>query len=241
MAFPLAAVAMGVNVLGGIKGLLDAGSSERRARQAQQMALADLTRGMEEEEANVRGSGLRGLGMLRGNLNDSLESGGRSLGDALAGAGVYNSSATAGALANTANEGNRLIGEHTMGLGDTLARLKSKTMGDVARYKLGFASNDMNMAREQQAGAAGGIASILGSLGQMNLGKSGANANNPNQTGVAMDGNSNSVLQMPELQNIMAPGLQTTGMGLPNNANLMGAQNLSNPFKLKRSLTLSGR
>jgi hypothetical protein len=77
---------------------------------------------------------------------------------------------------------------------------------------MGFAANDMNRAREVQAGSAGGLMSMLGSLGQMSLDKTGTDNYNANKNGLAGNGMANSVLDMRGLRTDMplAGGMQPT-------------------------------
>ena len=211
MAFPLAAVGTGLSIIGGIQGLLSGSSAERRARAAAEMALRDLEAAGEEEYAAVSSAGRRGLYDLVGTLRDALESGGRGMGAALAGAGVYNPSSVAGALTLQQRENTRETGRFATGLSETLARLKAGSKRQVAGMRLGLAQNRENYARETMAGSAGGLASILGSLGQMNLDRTGADNYNANKTVAGVRGATGSVLDMPNIPMANAPGLYPVG------------------------------
>lgn len=176
--FPLAAVTTGVSALGAIQGLLGGNAAAARARQAQEQAIRDMEAENAQYESNAFGSGRRGLYDLTGTLRDSLEQSGRGLGSAMAGGGVYNSSATAGALANEATSNNQTLGAYSTNLSDMLANLHSKTSNQINGLKFGLASDQLGQAQQQQAGSAGGFASLLGSLGQFNLGQKGADFGN---------------------------------------------------------------
>lgn len=183
MAFPLMAISTGLSLLGGLKGLILGASEMRRQQEAEAAAINELKQSGQQEFSDALGSGQRGLFGLRGTLNDQLLSGGRNLGAAMAGAGITNSSATAGALANQESANAGTLGRYTSGLAELLARIRNSTNQGVANMKYGMASNNLNFARQQMAGGAGGISSFLGQLGQLNMGGQGVNAFKPNNTG----------------------------------------------------------
>ena len=198
MAFPLGAIGMGLNLVGGITGLFGANDAIRRQQEAEAAAIRDLEASGEADYSATRGSGERGLYGLTGTLSDALARGGRGLGAAMAGAGVYNSSATAGARANqdAANAG--ALGQYTSGLADTLARIRSQTNQQVAQMRYGMAANELNFARQQQAGAVSGVGSFLGQLGQFGQAATGTRAQSPRQQ-QSGPGNQGSVLDIPSL------------------------------------------
>jgi hypothetical protein len=132
-----------------------------------------------EEYSTALGSGQAGLYGLTGTLNDALKGMGSNLGAADAAAGVYNSSAVAGSLANQQAANAQTVGRYTSGLADTLARIRSNNQANVAQMRYGLATNDLNYARQQTAGSAEGLAAGLGALGQYNFG---------NQAGTAPGG-----------------------------------------------------
>ena len=189
MAFPLAAIGTGLNLAGGIYGLLSSGAAAKRARAAMEQAINDQENAYNADLSATLGSGRRGLYDLTGNLNDALATTGRSLGAAQAAGGVYNSSAVSGALANQGAANTQAISKYAGGLTDTLARIRAQGLERTGQMRYGLAQNDMNYARELQAGGAQGIASVLGSLGQLNLTNQGVVG--PNRTGPAINGTSN--------------------------------------------------
>lgn len=215
MAFPLASISTGLSLLGGLKGLLSAGSERRRQEEAEAAAINELKQSGEQEFSDALGSGQRGLYGLRGLLNDMLQRGGRSLGAAEAGAGVYNSSATAGALANQESANAGTLGRYTSGLAGLLANIRNRTNQQVAQMKYGMAQNNLNFARQQQAGTAGGIASLLGNLGQLNMAGQGVNAFKPNNTGSVLPGPSSPFVGLPQQNELLARENWTSGMAMP--------------------------
>lgn len=197
--FPLAAVGTGLSLLSGLSGLFGGQSAERRARLAEDLAIRDFKSAGEQMYSDALGSGQRNLFGMTGTLNDSLASMGRGLGAATAGAGVYNSSATAGALANQQAANAQAIGQYGTNLADNLAEIRNRNNQQAASMQFGLAQNDLNFARQQTAGSRQGLASLLGNLGQISFANSGAAPYNPNRTGNATNGNTNSVLQVPRL------------------------------------------
>lgn len=212
--FPLAAVTTGVSALGAIQGLLGGNAAAARARKAQEQAIRDMEAENAQYESNQFGAGRRGLYDLTGTLRDNLEQGGRGLGSSLAAAGVYNSSATAGALANEATSNNQTLGAYSTNLSDMLSNLHSRNSNQINSLKFGLASDQLGQAQQQQAGSAGGFASLLGSLGQFNLGQEGADiGRKAGDAGNGMQNGTPSVLSMPTVPQIPMGGLgQTTFM-----------------------------
>jgi hypothetical protein len=150
-------------------------------------------------ESGQFNSGRRGLYDLTGQLRDNLEQSGRGLGSSLAGAGVYNSSATAGALSNQAAANNQTLGAYSTNLSDMLANLHNQNTNRVNSLKFNLAGQQLGQAQNQLANSAGGLQSFLGSLGQFNLAQKGADIGR--KVGDAENGMQNgtpSVLQVPQ-------------------------------------------
>jgi len=213
--FPLAAISTGLSLLGGLQGLIGGNAARKRAEEAEQLAIRDLQASGEQEYSDALGSGQRGLYGLRGLLGDMLNKGGRNLGAAEAAAGVTNSSAVSGALANQESANAGTLGRYTSGLADLLAHIRNQTSQQVAQMKYGMASNQLNYARQQQAGGAAGIASFLGNLGQLNLTGQGGKAYQPNNTGSVLPGPSSPFVGLPQQNELLARENWTSGMATP--------------------------
>lgn len=174
MPFPLLGMlSTGLNLFGGISGLLGASNAEHQAEVAAQNAIRDYRGSASAEQRNLLEGGTAGLENLSGGLNNALVSGGRSLGASLAGAGVYNSSAVAGAVANQAGQNAGVEGRYSSALAQQLLSQTNQTNEHAAQMGYGLAVNNLNYAREQGAGAANGLSQFFGSLGQMNFGQAG--------------------------------------------------------------------
>lgn len=171
----LGMLSTGLNLFGGISGLLGASNAEHQAEVAAQNAIRDFRASGDSERLNLLSGGTAGLENLSGGLNNALVSGGRSLGAALAGAGVNNSTATAGAVANQAAANAGVEGRYSSALAQQLLSQENQTNERASQMGYGLAVNNLNYAREQQAGAQNGLTSFFGNLGQMNYGQVGGN------------------------------------------------------------------
>lgn len=172
--FPLLGMlSTGLNLFGGISGLLGASNAEHQAEVAAQNAIRDYRGSASAEQRSLLEGGTAGLENLSGGLNNALVSGGRSLGAALAGAGINNSTAAAGAVANQAAANAGTEGRYSSALAQQLLSQTNQTNEHAAQMGYGLAVNNLNYAREQGAGAANGLSQYFGQLGQMNFGQAG--------------------------------------------------------------------
>ncbi len=176
MPFPLLGMlSTGLNLFGGISGLLGANNAQHQAEVAAQNAIRDLRGSGSQERLNLLQGGTAGLENLSGGLNNALVQGGRSLGSALAGAGVNDSTAVAGAIANQASANAGVEGRYSSALAQQLLSQENQTNERAAGMGYGLAVNNLNYAREQSAGAVNGLTQFFGNLGQMNFGQVGGN------------------------------------------------------------------
>lgn len=156
------------------------------------MAINQMAQELDRDYQEMVARNHAGLMAATGTGGDALIQSGRNLGSALAAAGVYNSSATAGALAQQQHD----LQSNLTDLANRNAYDQSSLLNANRRYVTGMrynlANQDYGQALNDQSAARNGLASFLGSLSQFNLWKTGApNARNQ---GVAMNGNQNSVL-----------------------------------------------
>lgn len=166
----LGMVGTGLSLIGGIEGLLGGDAAKHNAEVAAQNAIRDYRGSASQEYQNLLAGGTAGLETLSGGLNNALVSTGRNLGSALAGAGVYNSTGAAGALANQAGHNAGVEGQYSQNLANTLLGYKNQTDEHAAQMQYGLATNDLNYARESSAGSVAGLSQLFGNLGQMNFG-----------------------------------------------------------------------
>lgn len=161
--------------LSGVLGLVEGLGAEDRAKRARERALNDMAVQLDRDYQDLKGRNQYGLNKATGRAGDSIAALGRSLGSSLAGAGVYNSSATAGTLANAQRSADQALSEQAgnnyYGEQDLLNSNRRFLTG--LQYNLG--NQQVGEAQQQLGGAASGLSSFLGSLGQFNLARSGAN------------------------------------------------------------------
>lgn len=171
MGFPvIGMLSTGLSLFGGISGLLSSADAEHQAEVAAQNAIRDYKASASQEQLNLLGGGTAGLENLSGGLNNALVANGRSLGAALAGTGVSNSTAAAGAIANQAGQDASVEGKYSSGLAAELLEQQNQTNSEAAQMSFGLATNNLNYARQQSAGATSGLGQLFGNLGQMNFG-----------------------------------------------------------------------
>lgn len=160
----------GLSLFGGISGLLGASDAEHKAEVAAQNAIRDFKGASNQEYLGLLTQGTAGLENLSGGLGNALVSQGRNLGAALGAAGVWNSTGAAGALSNQAAANAGAEARYSSGLASELLNQQNRTNEQAAQMSYGLAANDLNFARQQQAGATAGLGQFFGQLGQMNFG-----------------------------------------------------------------------
>lgn len=151
----------GLNLVSGIFGAFGSNRARKRALEARQRAFTDYARWLSEQEAALQRNNAMALSGYAGGLNDSLEETGRSLGSAMAQAGVYNSSATAGALSNMGTGIAAAKAGYARDLGSRLADLQYSNRANLAQMQYGAAQDDVGYARDNFGGMVSGIASAL--------------------------------------------------------------------------------
>lgn len=150
------------SVLGG----LNAASARRRAEAAQQAALNEYQSSFDTQYNNLLTQGSRDLNRAAGVGGDAVASFGRGLGDRLASAGVYNSSATAGAIQNASASTQANLADLAQHNLDNASSVRAQGMGNLAQMKLGIAGGNVANARGDEAASRGGLVDYLGSLAQ---------------------------------------------------------------------------
>jgi len=209
--------------VGGIQsilGLFGANDAERRAQEAAQAAIQQFKTNASAAYNDTASAGQGNLYALSGQLANQLQRQGGALGQALANAGVYNSSAAAGALANQGAQNAGALATAQTNLGNSLNQLKDQTGLEAAQMQFGLNQNNLNYARQQTAGAQGGISSFLGNLGQMT--NQFAGGRSPNVAGASY-GVPGQPLGMPARSPVLTGGLSYADPGYgPQGAYLGG-------------------
>lgn len=215
-----------LELLGGAEslyGVLAGGDAKRRA-EAQRQALIDAyARELDQQYQNTVGGDAHQLASQAGYLGDGVAALGRRMGSSLAGAGVYNSSATAGALqgaeanaaSTLANAGTQLR-SHEL---DMLGANKRQMLG----MQMGLANDNVGQARDQYSAGTGGMMSFLGHLNQYNQARNGMDlTKNAYPSGAGGNGNPSvldagaGIARMPNMSLDMAPN----SVAMPKNRQL---------------------
>jgi hypothetical protein len=170
--------------LSSVVGLVEGLGAQDRAKRARARAINDMAQQLDRDYQDLRTHNLQSLRAATGQAGDAIAQLGRNLGSSLAEAGVYNSSATAGALAHAQRSADTALAhqgtQNYLGEQDLLNQNKRYLTG--LQYNLG--NQQVGEAQNQLGGIAGGLSSFLGSLGQFNLARSGANQT---QNGLSRD------------------------------------------------------
>lgn len=173
------------SLVGGISGLFGAGDAERAAEQAAQQAITQFQQSAANQQSQALAGGQTGLYGLTGTLRDALQRMGGGLGSSLARAGVWNSSAAAGALSNAEGQNAQQVSSYATDLANRISQMKYQSDQQAAQMQLGLANSNLNYARQQSAASEKGIESGLGALGQLGLkmtGQPNANSLYPGST-----------------------------------------------------------
>lgn len=154
-----------VNLGTGLFGMLSASSARRAAQRRAERALAAAQLAYDRMENAIRVGNERKIGLLGGVLNDRLMDMGRTLGDTMASAGVWNSGATAGALADAASKSAGSLAGYAAELDTNLANIIGQNQANLAAMRIGQANTDLGYAAQQEAGAQKNfVTGLLGSL-----------------------------------------------------------------------------
>jgi hypothetical protein len=166
-------------IFGGISaigGLLGAQGAARRAQQQRQALLDTMLREAQGNYLDDQTQNNRTLQREAGLGADAVRSLGANLGGALAGAGVYNSSAVAGAMGNAQRSEQSALADLASRLQASALDRKQRALSQVRGIQLGVAGDNVGNTQNDLQTARGGLQSYLGNLVQSNLMRSGANA-----------------------------------------------------------------
>lgn len=188
---PFTGVALGLGALSSLSQLLGGARAQRSALLARERAVQDFIGQSLRSYGELDRAGHASVMSLAGRLGDALRLYGRSLGGALAGAGVWNASSVAGSISSKAESDASLLAqalrEYEVSRSDRLASLAR----DVAQMRSSGAISDYQsgVLREQQG--LSGLSSLASVVGQMGLGGGRASVGGASQTGDAAPWKSN--------------------------------------------------
>ncbi len=161
----LNAIFTGLNGISSLAGMLGGDDAVTQAKKAQQAAINQYQQSGDQQYQDLVGGQNRNLYSQAGTAGDAIRSLGSRLGSSLAGAGVYNSSATAGALAQGQQNSDAALAELGARYDLNARNLRDQNAQNVANMQYGFAKQNYGQALNQQAAGSQGFQSWLGSLG----------------------------------------------------------------------------
>jgi hypothetical protein len=152
---------MAASLLGGLGGLF-----KRRGPDPREQYLDRMGAQLADQQNRLIGSDQRNVYNLAGIGGDAIGALGRRLGSSMAGAGVTNSSATAGAL----TQAQRDMAAQIASLGQQNLQNELQQQGQNQQWltgaRLGVAQNNVNYDRQNRQNSLGGMAQLLQMLGQ---------------------------------------------------------------------------
>lgn len=150
--------------ISGIVGMLASDAAAKRQQRLMEEAINQLERDSNSDLYAMQGQGARELYSTSGRLSDALQSTGRGLNAALGEAGVYNSTATAGALTNQANQNaSTLAGVEQRSL-DRQQQHRSDTRRQVAGMRYNQAAQGQQQALYERGNFQQGLINLTGEL-----------------------------------------------------------------------------
>ena len=148
----------------GIVGMLASDAAAKRQQRLMEEAINNLQRDSNTDLFNLQGNNARSLYGATGRLSDALQSTGRALNASLGEAGVFNSSATAGALTNQANQGAASLLELESRNRWGEQQLQADTRRDVARMRYNNAAQGYDQAMNERGMYQQGLIQLGGQL-----------------------------------------------------------------------------
>ena len=162
----LPGIVSGVSALGG---LLGANRDKQAALAAQQAALNTLATTNDQQYQNVLSNNQRTLYGMAGQGADAIRSLGANLGSEMAGAGVSNSSATAGALVQAQRNQDTSLASLASQNYFSANQLHDDQARALAQMQLGQANTNYGNAQNDLSGARQGLGAFIGSIAQQQL------------------------------------------------------------------------
>lgn len=168
---PLTGVAVGLGALNSLSGLLGGARAAKRAVRAREAAIRDYMRQSSLMLGEQGDLGRLSVQRFAGELSDALGVTGRSLGSALAGAGIWNASSVAGALSEQASRGSSLLKELMRDVVRDQLSARRSALSEVAGMQLRGASEDYANAMSRRAEGMQGLGALAQMLGQLEVTK----------------------------------------------------------------------
>ena len=162
---PVSVGLAGLNVVSGLLGASSAAKARRAAEAARRQALSDFMVESDRRLTELRTQNARALWSATGKGGDALQALGARLGSAMAASGVYNSSATAGALTRAQDN----LSASLIDLATRNANAEAEHEARARQYALGqqldWGTQSLMQAMQSQSEARTGIGNSLLTLG----------------------------------------------------------------------------
>lgn len=172
-------------VVGGLEsviGLIGDSAARQEALRRQQEAMQAYGQAADAQYQNLLANGQRSLMAAAGQGGTALNNLGANMGSALAGAGVYNSSAVGGALAQAQANTNQAIADLADRNSYNANTFYDRMKQNLAQMQLGQANTDYGYANQDYHNSQAGFGQFLNALASSNLWNQGSNqaaAKNP--------------------------------------------------------------
>jgi hypothetical protein len=161
----LDAILPGLGAVQSVIGAFGASARAKKAQDARERALNDYSAQLDREYQDTVSGNLTALRRAGGQLGDELRGYATDVGDASAAAGVYNSSAVAGAVAQQGASNARVLGDvsaQNYASERSLLHSNRRVLND---RRLGYADQDLAQAQADRGAAVQGVAGAIGGLG----------------------------------------------------------------------------
>lgn len=219
-------------IVGGVSsvvGLIQDSQARQRAQEQQQQALQAYGQAADQQYQNMLGNNSRTLYGLAGQGATAISNLGANLGSALAGAGVYNTSATAGTLEQAQRDADANIANLAAQNRYNANSFYHQAQQNLAQMRLGQANIDYGNANADLQGSRQGMGSFLGALSTSDLlGRGAAPEANPDYPQLLRQGGiTDQDLGYPPHASL---GVETreAGWGAPGSSAAMGAATQAN-------------
>ena len=159
-------------IVGGVSsvaGLIQDSQARQRAQEQQQQALQAYGQAADQQYQNMLGNNSRTLYGLAGDGATAISNLGANLGSALAGAGVYNASTTAGTLEQAQRDADGNIANLAAQNRYNANSFYHQAQQNLAQMRLGQANIDYGTANADLQGSRQGLGSFLGALSTSDL------------------------------------------------------------------------
>lgn len=217
----------GLSGLAGVAGLFGADAARRRANQQREQAAYDMLQAGRQHYNDYVGQNDRSLQQMAGLGGDAIRNMGARLGDSMAGAGVYNSSAVGGTLANAQRATDASIADLAARNQYNAGTLWNNIQQNYANARMGLGTQNWEQAIQDRNGAAGGLAGLLGQIGYTDSMQRAAQQNQQGRSAPPPD---------QQISQTGSPNLLGLQAGMYPNMPQLGTYNIMSPYQGMHSM-----